>query len=79
MRKQLVDRYLRPHARQHDIYLVGRFYCEEWSKEDDENRWSASHKVDEAAMRLELERQAQEFVQEGFDIRVHFLDAKLSV
>lgn len=79
LRKQLVDRYLRPHARQHGIYLVGRFYCEEWSKEDDENRWSASHKVDEAAMRLELERQAQEFVQEGFDIRVHFLDAKLSV
>ncbi|MCB0181122.1 MAG: hypothetical protein KDI62_23050, partial [Anaerolineae bacterium] len=77
MKEQLVDKYLKPHGRRHGIYLVGRFFCEKWNRESDKNRWKKSSKIDDNDLQMFLENQAQELAKDGFDIRVHILDARL--
>lgn len=75
--EQLVGKYLKPHGKQHGLYLVGRFFCDKWSQDDDRNRWSASSKVIDVELEAELQSQAQDWAKQGYDIRIHFLDGRL--
>lgn len=77
LKDQLANQYLAPHGLRHGIYLVGRFFCNAWNKEEDNSRWSKSSRIDDKDLIDLLEGQSDDLELEGFDIRVNILDACL--